>query len=56
MRPKDIYSLPHIDKTLSNLQGSQWWSSLDLKSGYWQVKMDEESKPLTSFTMGPLCF
>ena len=52
----DAYSLPHIDKTLDSLQGSQWFSSLDLKLGYWQVKMDEESKPLTMFTMGPLGF
>ena len=50
---KDAYSLPQIDKTLDSLQGSQWFSSLDLKSGYWQVKMDEESKPLTMFTLGP---
>ena len=31
---KDAYSLPHIDETLDSLQGSQWFSSLDLKSGY----------------------
>ena len=42
-----------IDETLDSLQGSQWFSSLDLKSGYWQVEMDEESKPLTAFTVGP---
>ena len=47
---------PHIDKTLDSLQGSQWFSSLDLRSGYWQVKMDEESKPLTAFTVGLLGF
>ena len=40
---KDAYTLPQIDKTLDSLQGSQWFSSLNLKSGYWQVKMDEES-------------
>ena len=50
---KDAYSLPHIDETLDSLQGSQWLSLLDLKSGYRQVEMDEESKPLTVFTMGP---
>ena len=53
---KDAYSLPQIDKTLDSLQGSQWFSSLDLKPGYWQVKMDEESKPLTAFTVGLLGF
>ena len=53
---KDAYSLPQIDETLDSLQGSQWFSSLDLKSGYWQVEMDEESKPLTAFTVGPLGF
>ena len=51
---KDMYSLPQIDKTLDSPQGSQWFFSLDLKSGYWQVKMDEESKPLMAFTVGLL--
>ena len=53
---KGAYSLPHIDKTLDSLQGSQWISSFDLNLGYWQVEMDEESKPLTAFTMGPWGF
>ena len=53
---KDAYSLPWIDETLDSLQGSQWFSSLDLKSGYWQVKMDEEKNPLMAFMVGPLGF
>ena len=53
---KDAYTLPWIDKTLDSLQGSQWFSSLDLKSGHWQVEMDEESKSLTAFTVGLLGF
>ena len=53
---KGAYSLPHIDETLDSLQGSQWFSSLNLKLGYWQVEMDEDSKPLTTFTMGLLGF
>ena len=32
------------------------FSSLDLKSGYWQVELDEESIPYTAFTVGPLGF
>ena len=30
--------------------------SLDLKLGYWQVELDDESTPLTAFTVGPLGF
>ena len=53
---KDAYSVPCIAETLDSLQGSQWFSSLDLKLGYWQVKMDEKSKPLTAFTLGAIGF
>ena len=53
---KHAYSLPQIDETLDSLQDCQWFSSLHLKSGYWHVKMDEESKPLKAFTVGPLGF
>ena len=53
---KDACSLPRIDKTLDSFQGLQWFFSLNLKSGYWQIKMNKESKPLTAFTIGPLGF
>ena len=53
---KDAYSLPGIDETLDCLGGAIIFTSLDLKSGYWQVEMDEESKALTAFTVGPLGF
>ena len=53
---KDGYALPRIDDTLDCLHGAKWFSTLDLKSGYWQVELEEEAKPLTAFTMGPLGF
>lgn len=52
----DAYYLPRIDETLDALAGSKFFSSLDLKSGYWQVDLDEESKKFTAFTVGPLGF
>ena len=48
--------MPPIDETLDCLGGTTIFTSLDLKSGYWQVKMEEESKPLAAFTVGPLGF
>ena len=53
---KDAYSLPRIDETLERLKGSCIFSSLDLKSGYWQVEIEEESKQYTAFTLGLLGF
>ena len=47
---------PWIEETLDCLNGAKMFTSLDLKSGYWQVEMEEESKPLTAFTVGPLGF
>ena len=53
---KDGYALPRIENTLDCLHGAVWFYTLDLKSGYWQVDLEEEAKPLTAFTMGPLGF
>ena len=53
---KDAYSLPRMDETLERLKGSSVFSSLDLKSGYWQVEIKEKSKPHTAFSLGPLEF
>ena len=53
---KDGYSLPRIEYTLDCLCGAVWFSTLDLKSGYWQVELEEEARPLTAFTLGLLGF
>ena len=53
---KDNYSLPRIEHHLEQLRGASWFTTLDLKSGYWQVELTEEAKPLTAFTVGPLGF
>ena len=53
---KDAYSLPQIEESLDCLNGAVIFTSLELKAGYWQVEMDENSIPLTAFTVGPLGF
>ncbi|GBO32286.1 Retrovirus-related Pol polyprotein from transposon 297 [Araneus ventricosus] len=47
---KDSYPLPRIDDTLDALNGR--FSTLDLKSGYWQVEIQPEDKEKTAFTTG----
>ena len=41
---------------LECLSGSKMFTSLNLRSRYWKVELDEASKPLTAFTMGPSGF
>ncbi|GBM17772.1 Retrovirus-related Pol polyprotein from transposon 297 [Araneus ventricosus] len=49
---KDSYLLPRIDDTLDALNGSQWISTLDFKSGYWQVEIQPEERKKTAITTG----
>jgi len=37
---------------LDRLSGNSWFSTLDLKSGYWQVKIRPEDKEKTAFSIG----
>ena len=39
-----------MDDILDTLGGSKWFSTLDLKSGYWQVEVDSSSREKTAFT------
>ena len=53
---KDAYAIPRIDDTLHLLADAQYFSRLDLKCGYWQVELKEDSKVKTAFQVGPLGF
>ena len=46
----DAYPLPRIDESLDALSGSQYFSTLDLVSGYWQVPLTDDAKEKSTFT------
>ena len=43
------YPMKTVDEVASRLQGANTFSILDAKSGFWQLKLDEESSHLCTF-------
>ncbi|KAH9132025.1 hypothetical protein AeRB84_021442 [Aphanomyces euteiches] len=46
---KDRYPMPRVDDLLDVLGKSKYFSTMDVASGYWNVRMEEESIPKTAF-------
>ena len=46
---KDVYPLPRIDDTLDQLRQARYFLSMYLKSGYWQIEVDERDHEKTAF-------
>lgn len=46
----DKFPLPRIDDLLDQLDKAQYFSTLDLAAGYWQIRINDASKEKTAFT------
>ena len=46
---KDAYPIPRIDDSLRLLDNQQWFSTMDLASGFWQVAMSLNAKRKAAF-------
>ena len=53
---KDSYPLPWIQEALESMAGAAHFTTMDFKSGFWQVKMAPEFQQYTTFTVGNLGF
>lgn len=47
----DAYPLPFVSSILDRLRDAKFMSSLDIKSAYWQIEVEENSRPITTFTI-----
>jgi len=47
----DSYYIPNKIVLFNRIQVASWFSKMDCKSSYWQINIDEESNPLTAFSV-----
>ncbi len=45
-----VWPLPHLDDILCSMSHCNTFSSIDLRSGFWQIPMDEDSKEKVAFS------
>ncbi|MCG8625304.1 MAG: reverse transcriptase, partial [Proteobacteria bacterium] len=51
---KDSHPIPRGPETIESLVGARYFSTMDLKSGFWQVKVADDSRQYTAFTVGSM--
>lgn len=47
---RNRYPLPRVDELFDQLRGARYFSKIDLRTGYWQIRVAPEDVPKTAFT------
>ena len=53
---KDSFALPRLEEIFDCLHGARFFTTMDMKSGYHQIEVEESHKERTAFTVGTLGF
>lgn len=48
---RDTYPLPRVSAIIDNLRNARFLSTIDLKSAFWQIELEEASKEKTAFAV-----
>lgn len=48
---RDTYPLPRVSAIIDNLRNARFLSTIDLKSAFWQIPLDDASKEKTAFAV-----
>ena len=46
---RNRYPIPQQEEIFASFNRAGWFTSLDLASKYWQVRIDEDSEEMTAF-------
>ena len=46
---REVHTLPKVEDTLAQIHGAVMFSKVDANFGFWQVLLNDSSKPLTTF-------
>jgi Reverse transcriptase (RNA-dependent DNA polymerase) len=47
---RDVYPLPRLDDALDTIGEAHYFTILDARSGFWQIRLDSEAQEKSAFT------